>query len=79
MNQPAPAGVSFDQRNSHIYYFSASKLLDFDLRTRNTSVRHYASPCPLKIDLGMNFFDIRDKRLFAYEVFQGYKPEQAPS
>lgn len=79
MNQPAPAGVSFDQRNSHIYYFSASKLLDFDLRTRNKSVRHYASPCPLKIDLGMNFFDTRDKRLFAYEVFQGYKPEQAPS
>ena len=79
MRQKLPAGVSFDRRNSHVYYFSTSGLLDLNLNTRQVSFKHYSSPCPLKINLGMNFLDTRNNKLYAYEVFQGYKPEQQSS
>lgn len=79
MSQKLHAGVSFDKRNSHIYYFSASGLQDLNLSTKRVTYKHYASPCPININLGMNFLDTQLNKLYAYEVFQTDKPENAPS
>lgn len=60
------AGAAYLPSLHSVVYFSKDSIKFVDIATGKTEFKHYASPCPLDINLGMNF--VRGNRLYAYEV-----------
>lgn len=79
LKQKTRAGVCFDPRNSHIYYFTRKNLIDYNITTDSMKTITFHKLCPLSIGLGMNFLDESSNSLYAYEVYQENKSDRIPS
>lgn len=64
------AGVSFNPHCHQFYGYTRDTLLIYNTDSRETSCLVFSLPCPVDINLGMNFLDTRTDRLYTYEVFK---------
>jgi hypothetical protein len=72
------SGVSFDPRRHLFYGYTRDTLLVFNTDSRETTTHVFKSPCPVDINLGMNFLDTKEHKLYSYEVFKYDRLEDRP-
>ena len=64
------AGTCFDPKRHLLYGYTRDTLLIYNTDTRETTYKVFKSKCPVDINLGMNFLDVRSDKLYTYEVFK---------
>ena len=64
------AGASYSAESNLLYYFNRDSLTVFDLTGDKAAVTLFGHPAPIDIDLGMNFIDPAEHKLYAYEVYK---------
>lgn len=61
---------SFDAAQEKIYLLGQDSVFSYSLNNRQFSSESYQTPCPIPLNLGMNF-QASDGRLWFYELFNG--------
>lgn len=62
------AGSNFNEKNGQIYFFNEDSVLFYDTDTREITSEKYMNKCPIQINLGTNFIDSENGRIYVYEV-----------
>ena len=62
------AGSNFDGKNERIYFFNEDSIVFYNIRTKDISSGKYINKCPMFINLGTNFIDGANDRIYVYEV-----------
>lgn len=77
------AGTCFDPKRHVFYGYTRDTLFIYNTDSRETNYRVFQPSCPVDINLGMNFLDIRSDKLYTYEVFKygnlDERPKDEPS
>lgn len=63
------SGTNYHDGRKELYYFNRDSILIFNLRTRNSETVIFNAPCPVDLQLGTNFMDQENDRLYCYEVY----------
>lgn len=77
------AGTCFDPQRHLFYGYTRDTLLIYNTDSNETVYKVFSSKCPVDINLGMNFLDVRNDKLYTYEVFKygniAERPKDEPS
>ena len=72
------AGTCFDSQRHLFYGYTRDTLFIYNTDSHETVRRVFGSKCPVDINLGMNFLDVRNDKLYTYEVFKYGNPDDRP-
>lgn len=64
------AGASYNPEKHLFYGYTRDTLLIYNTDSRVITPHVFQSPCPVDINLGMNFLDVAHNKLYTYEVFK---------
>lgn len=62
------AGSNFNLGTQDIYYFNEDSITIYNVRTEEIKSYKYVNKCPMEMRLGTNFMDLKNNRLYIYEV-----------
>jgi Response regulator containing CheY-like receiver and SARP domains len=62
------AGSNFNTKTQDIYYFNEDSITIYNVRTEEITSHRYVNNCPMPMRLGTNFIDLKNNRLYIYEV-----------
>ena len=72
------AGACYDPSSHNIYYYNQNSMDVFNIASKETTHKHFPHKCPVKIYLGMNFLNRKNKKLYTYELCKDPKiPREA--
>lgn len=72
------AGATYDPQRHLFYGYTRDTLLIYNSDSQATNYHVFQTPCPVDINLGMNFLDKRTNKLYTYEVFKYDNPADRP-
>lgn len=64
----SPAGIAFDEQGQRLLLFNQDSLQTYLPERRELSAMPYATPLPVRLQLGTCFLNTSDGRLYAYEL-----------
>lgn len=72
------AGANYNPQRHLFYGYTRDTLLIYNIDSRETTPHVFKTPCPVDINLGMNFLDAEHNRLYTYEIFKYDNPAERP-
>ncbi|GET28037.1 DNA-binding transcriptional activator [Prolixibacter sp. SD074] len=63
------AGTNYNPRKKEFYYFNDDSIYIYNVRSGETEVKVFDKICPVKLILGTNFIDVKNDKLYSYEVY----------
>lgn len=63
------AGSNFNSKTGEIYFFNSDSIIIHNLHNSQTRRIKFEEECPVRLELGTNFIDTLENKLYSYEVY----------
>lgn len=63
------AGANYNVNRNEIYYFNRDSIYIYNTKSKEVSVKAFATKCPVMLTLANNFIDDARNKLYVYEVY----------
>lgn len=68
------AGCNYNPAKKEIYYFNRDSIHIYNVWSKECRIRNFENQCPIRLQLGTNFINTTNHKLYAYEVYDDINP-----